>query len=65
MRMINKDDLYQAKPNVETATTRYVRGDISRAEYERQVQLERAAEHLAGAAEQPAMDRPSEQRATG
>lgn len=39
--MISRDDLRRARPNVETATTRYVRGDISRTEYERQVERER------------------------
>lgn len=39
--MISRDDLLKASPNVETATTRFVRGDIDRAEYERQVERER------------------------
>ena len=42
--MISRDDLQKARPNVDTATIRYVRGDISKAEYERQVKVERAQE---------------------
>lgn len=41
---INRDDLRRAGPNVETATTRYVRGEISKEEYERLVKQERARE---------------------
>ena len=39
--MISREELSRATPNVETATIRYVRGDISRSEYEKQVEHER------------------------
>jgi hypothetical protein len=39
--MINRDELRKARPNVETATTRFVRGEIDRREYEKLVERER------------------------
>lgn len=42
--MLTREQLKRLKPSVETATARYVRGDISRAEYERDVAEERKAE---------------------
>lgn len=43
--MISREELSRAAPNVETATIRYVRGDISHTEYEKQVEREREREH--------------------
>jgi hypothetical protein len=42
--MISRDDLEKARPNVDTATIRFVRGEISEAEYQRQVEQERRDE---------------------
>lgn len=42
--MISRDDLRRARPNVETATTRFLRGEISKVEYERLVEKERELE---------------------
>jgi hypothetical protein len=39
--VISREQLRQASPQVETATTKYVKGEISRVEYEKQVQGER------------------------
>jgi hypothetical protein len=41
---MNRDDLRKAQPRIETATIRFVRGEITRAEYERQVAKERELE---------------------
>ena len=39
--MISREELSRAAPNVETATIRYIRGDISHSEYQKQVERER------------------------
>jgi hypothetical protein len=42
--VISRDDLRKARPDVDSATIRYLRGEITRAEYERQVERERRDE---------------------
>ena len=54
--MVSRDELRRANPNVDTATTRFVRGEITRAEYERQVARERQEERRP-VADQTAADR--------
>jgi hypothetical protein len=39
--MISREELSRAAPNVNSATIRYVRGDINRKEYEKLVKRER------------------------
>lgn len=41
--MITREQLRRAKPSIDTATYRYIKGDISREEYERRVAEERRA----------------------
>lgn len=42
--MVSREELRKAKPSVVTATTRFVRGEITRSEYEHQVERERDQE---------------------
>lgn len=42
--MISRDDLRRAAPEVDTATTRFLRGEINAGEYEVQIEREREAE---------------------
>ena len=59
--MISREELSRAAPNVETATIRYIRGDISHSEYEKEVERERERDSRP-AAEQSASSLESEQR---
>lgn len=42
--MVSREDLRKARPSVVTATTRFVRGEITQSEYEHQVEREREQE---------------------
>lgn len=59
--MISREELSRAAPNVETATIRYIRGDISHSEYEKEVEREREQDSRP-AAEQSASSHESDQR---
>lgn len=59
--MISREELSRAAPNVETATIRYIRGDISHSEYEKEVARERERDSRP-AAEQSAPSLESDQR---
>ena len=56
--MISRDELRKAHPTVSTATTRYIQGQISRTEYERELEHERR-EDLRPPKEQTPRNRPS------
>jgi hypothetical protein len=54
--MISRDELRKARPNIETATTRYVEGQLTKAEYEKLVEQERRRDR------QPAAEQTTRQR---
>lgn len=42
--MLNREELRRAAPSVETATTKYVSGEITQSEYEDRIVSERASD---------------------